>query len=113
MPFIDHHATGARKRTRTSTPLPAPAPEAGASTNSAIRARETQYSCVSGRGGPLSDQVILSTAVPALPGLNSYCRLFKRASVIFTQVGLESLPVLVQSARRLLRCTTEHICKAS
>ena len=55
MPFIDHHATGARKRTRTSTPLPAPAPEAGASTNSAIRALETQFDCVSGRGAPLSD----------------------------------------------------------
>ncbi len=64
MPFIDDHANGARKRTRTSTPLPAPAPEAGASTNSAIRARETQIGCVSGRGAPLSDQVILSTAVP-------------------------------------------------
>ena len=32
--------SGAQKRTRTSTPLRAPAPEAGASTNSAIWARD-------------------------------------------------------------------------
>lgn len=43
-----NNGTGAQKRTRTSTPFRVPAPEAGASTNSAIWATESDV-----RGWPL------------------------------------------------------------
>ena len=51
-------ANGARKRTRTSTTLRSPAPEAGASTNSAIRARGRRRQLGGGLMGVNCDRAV-------------------------------------------------------
>jgi len=62
---------------------------------------------VSGRRAPLSNQVILSMSAP--PAWPIKCGCCKRHA----QVGLESCRAVVQSARRVSRGVTEHLCKAS
>jgi len=62
---------------------------------------------VSGRRAPLSDQVILSTSAPHARRIKCGC------CQRHTQVGLESCRAVVQSARRILRGVTEHLCKAN